>query len=165
MKHTKFLLLLPIMWVLAGCPVSMDYPLGYQDKDAFDERLIGTWSASDTSTEVLKVRFAKIDAHSFHAEVLQRGSMYVEEVDAFTGWCTTLNGQTFMYFQNAADKMGGYYSYIYWFDGQTLVASDFSLKVGGVDAVTSIEAYRREVMASMQYSDFKGTPIYYSKVN
>lgn len=163
MKRLIPFLLLPLMWVFAGCPVSVDYPLGYQDKDEIDNRLIGTWVASDTSAEVQKVSMKKIDNHTLEVEVLQRGSMYMEEVDQFKGWCTMINGETFVYFQNANDNMGGYYSYNYWFEGNRLVTSDFALKVGGVDAVTSTEAYRQEVTASMQFEDFKGTRIVYDK--
>jgi hypothetical protein len=165
MKRAKFLLLLPILWVLTGCPVSVDYPLGYQDKDKIDNRLIGTWMATDTSAEVIKVVISKLDDHTLQVDVIERGSMYMEETDNFKGWCTTLNGETFVYFQSASDNTGGYYSYNYWFEDKNLITSDFSLKVGGVDAVTSIEAYRQEVTASMQFADFKGTRIAYTKVN
>ncbi|HNF69840.1 MAG TPA: hypothetical protein PLL28_10715 [Chitinophagales bacterium] len=163
MKRSLPFLLLPLMWVLAGCPVSVDYPLGYQDKDKIDNALIGTWAAADTSAEVQEVKISKIDEFTLAVEVTKRGSMYVEETDFFKGWCTTINNQKFVYFQNAGDNTQGYYSYNYWFEGKQLMTSDFALKVGGVDAVTSIEAYRQEVKASMEYEDFRGTVFAYNK--
>lgn len=163
MKRSHLLLLIPVMWILAGCPVSVEHPLGYPGKEKIDERLVGNWVTADTSAEIISLRITKTDDHTLHAKVLQRGSMYVEEVDDFTGWCTELNGRQFMYFQDAADPKGGYYTYCYWFDGKNLVASDFSLKVGGVDAVVSTEAYRAEVQASMGFADWLGTAFTYSK--
>lgn len=164
MKRPILLCLLPLLWVLTGCPVSVDYPLGYAGKEKIDDKLIGTWITSDTSAEVISFVFEKADAFSLKVKVLERGSMYAEDVDDFKGWCTSLGDKQFVYFQNAADASAGYYSYCYWFNTEgNLVASDFALLVGGVDAVTSTENYRREVSQSMANPDWLGTAFTYTK--
>lgn len=163
MKRYHLLVFIPLMWVLAGCPVSVDYPLGNMGKEVIDKQLIGTWTTSDTSAEIISVRVVKLDDHTLAAKVLERGSMYVEEIDDFKGWCTSLNGRNFVYFQDAADSKAGFYTYTYWFEDGKLVLSDFALKVGGVDAVTSTENYRKEVTESMSYEDFLGTAFTYTK--
>lgn len=164
MKRYLFLLVFPVFLVITGCPVSVDYPLGYTGKEKIDNKIIGTWITSDTSAEVISFVFEKADDFSLKVKVLERGSMYAEDVDDFKGWCTTLGDKQFVYFQNATDATAGYYSYCYWFDTEgRLVASDFALLVGGVDAVTSTENYRREVSQSMAMPDWLGTSFTYTK--
>lgn len=163
MKRYFPLLLLPMMWILTGCPVSVDYPLGLPGQEKLDERLFGTWRTADTTAEVPVVRFTHGEGNSFNVTVLERGSMYAEEVDNFKGWCTELNGKQFVYFQDAADSKAGFYTYTYWFDGKDLMVADFTLKIGGTDAVTSTENYRKEVEGSMAYPDWLGTTFRYTK--
>lgn len=164
MKRLILLCILPLMWVLTGCPISVDYPLGYPGKEKIDDKLIGSWVTADTSAEVISFTIEKADDFSYKVKVLERGSMYAENVDDFKGWNTTLGGKQFIYFQNVSDASAGYYSYCYWFDtAGNLVASDFALLVGGVDAVTSTENYRREVSQSMVMPDWLGTSFTYAK--
>jgi len=163
MKPLHTLLLLPLAWVLAGCPVSVDYPLGTPGLETVDQKLIGNWSTTDTTAEVMTVRITAGEANMIHAKVLKRGTNFLEDADDYKGWCTELNGRKFVYFQSESDYQAGYYSYTYTFEAGKLLLSDFNLKVGGVDAVTSTENYRKEVAASMQFSDFIASTIVYTK--
>lgn len=152
-KAVAILLLAPVLLLITGCPTGVDFPLGTKGTEKIEKGMIGTWAQSDSTMEVMKVVITKADDYSVKVHVAERGSMYTEETDDFTGWFTTVDGVNFIYMQdqNAAD--GDYYTYAYKLDGKTLKTYDISLKIGGVDAVTSTEAYRREVSGSLKMGD------------
>ena len=90
------------------------------------------------------------DNNSVFVNVLQRGSMYSMETDNFYGWFTEIEGKNFIYMQDIDDAEDDYYTYCFEVNGNTMKSYDISLLVGGVDAITSTEAYREEVKASLK---------------
>lgn len=162
-KSIAFLLALPILFVITGCPVGIAYPLGYIGTEKIDKRLIGSWSQTNTEMEVLKMTFEKMDNYTLKVTITERGSMFMEDGDVFRGWCTEINNQDFVYFQEIDSLAANYYHYVYTFENKELVTYDLGLLVGGIDAVTSTEAFRKEVMASMNDPEFLTGKIVWSK--
>lgn len=146
------LFLLATLLVSTGCPVGIDYPLGTPGSEKIDPDLIGTWSADKEDHEIMKVRIEKADNYSYRIVVLETGSMYSVEDDQFTGRVTTIGGKKFIYAQ--PNSSSEYYTYCYELDGKEQMRSyDVGLLVGGTDAVTSTQAYRNEVEASLKMDD------------
>ena len=75
--------MLPLMALITGCPVGVDFPLGEPGKEKLDEQLIGTWVQPDTAMEATRIAIEKIDKHSFKLTVLEEGGMFMEETDFF----------------------------------------------------------------------------------
>lgn len=153
MNRIFLLLLVPVMLLTTGCPVDVPYPLGDKGNEKMDKSLIGTWVQHDTSMEVMRLEIIELDKYTVQLTVLERGANYMEEVDVFKGWTTELDGKKFVYFQDASNPDAGYYTYCYNTDGKTMYTYDVSLLIGGVDAVTSTEAYRKEVSESLKLPD------------
>ena len=80
---------------------------------------------------------------------------------SFIAWLTELNAKTFLVLQQVVDgvPLETYYVYCIQPEKKKMTSFDISLKVNGVDAITSIEAYRDEVKASMGFDDFLGNQI------
>ncbi len=138
------------MFVITGCPVSVDFPLGTPGTEKIDKDMIGKWIQTDTDKEVLKMEITKIDNYSVKLVVAEKGGIYAEDADTFIGWFTELDGKKFIYLRAAADTEADYYTYCYQVNGNTFKSYDVSLLVGGVDAVTSTNAYRLEVSKSLK---------------
>lgn len=138
--------------VVTGCPVGLQYPLGKTDSEAIDKKLVGTWVCTNEDPEVKKVKISKQDEKSFSVDVIEKGSMYSLETDHLTGWVTTLDGATFLFLRPDGEE--NYYHYQYKKEGEKYITNDVSLLDGGVDAVTSTEALRKQVSASMQMSEW-----------
>lgn len=149
MRSTVFALVLSmILLVGTGCPVGIEHPLGYPGTEKIDRDLIGTWACQVEEGEVQRIQISEGTANSYEVTVLERGSTYALETDVLTGWVTELDKKKFVYFK--PDNEESYYLYAYELDGkQTLRTWDVGLLVGGVDAVTSTEAFRKEVSASL----------------
>lgn len=142
-----------ILLMSTGCPVGIDYPLGYPGTEKIEKKLIGTWYNDKEDHEMKRIRIGKWDNYSYRIEVLEVGSMYSVEDQNFRGWITKIGGKTFLYAK--PDNSEEYYLYCYAMDGKKKMSSwDVSLLVGGVDAVTSTEAFREEVKGSMLMDDF-----------
>ncbi|MFI5172930.1 MAG: hypothetical protein ACHQFW_11095 [Chitinophagales bacterium] len=148
-----FLMFIPLMFLISGCPIGITYPPGEPGTEKYEKALIGTWTQPDKEKEVQKIQIARIDDYSFKLTVLEKGEMYSEEGDSFTGWMTTVDGKKFIYLQEEGNKIGNYYTYCIDFVDKNLKSLDISLKEGGVDAVTSTEAFRKEISASLKYAD------------
>lgn len=145
----------------AGCPIGNEYPLGNPGEEKIDKELVGTWAAEDSDAEVAKVKIEKKDANSFTVTVLERGELFALETDNFTGYVTELGDAQFVYFKPEGEEK--FYHYQYHFEGSQLITNDISLLDGGVDAVTSTESYRRQVLTSMKMSDWGGGKIVWTK--
>lgn len=144
--------LLPLVFLLSGCPVGLDYPLGKPGTEPLDPALIGVWVQDDSEKEVMKLVIRAKTETSYDVEVLERGSMFSLEDDHFTGWVTTAGGRQFVYFK--PDSEDKYYTYCYEVRDGEILSWDASLQVGGIDAVTSSEALRKEIEASVNHPDF-----------
>ncbi len=147
----------------SGCPVGIEYPLGNPNKEKLDARLLGTWVSQSTDSEIKRVKVSKKDDNTYVVEVLERGEMYALETDKLNAWVTYFNGESFLYAMPDDSNDQKYYHYHYVFDGNKLVMSDMSLLEGGMDAVTSQEALRNEVFASMKKPEFLSNKVEYHK--
>lgn len=145
-----------------GCPVGIDYPLGVTGKEKINKDLLGTWVSDSPEAEVLKVKFEKNDDNSYKVTVLERGEMYALETDNLTGWVTEVEGKTFVFFKPEGEEK--FYHYMIKEAGSNkLVTCDVSLLDGGVDAVTSTEAFRKQVAASMKSAEYGVETISWTK--
>jgi len=153
-KALTILAILPLLLIISGCPVGIAYPLGYNGKEKIDKQLIGSWIQSNTEMEVMKMEIEKLNDNTLKLTIKERGAMFMEESDVFRGWCTTIDTQDFVYFQEKDSLGANYYHYAYKFDGKKLITYDMSLLEGGIDAVTSTEAFRAEVIASIKKPEF-----------
>ncbi len=134
-----------------GCPVGIAYPLCEENQVLkVDNRLLGTWKCLSDSAEILLVKIAKEDDITYAIEVLEQGENYMAESTEFFSWTTTLDGHTFIFSQGADSDEADYYTYHYQLDGKKLIIEDVSLLIGGMDAVTSTNAFREEVSASLK---------------
>lgn len=158
--HSSILIL--VITTFYGCPVGIDYPLGTPGTEKLNKELIGTWKSDKTDAEVLKVKFEKNDDNSYKVTVLERGEMYALETDFLTGWVTEVEGKTFVFFKPENETK--YYHYMIKELGKgKMVSCDVSLLDGGVDAVTSTEALRKQVTNSMKSDEFGVETITWTK--
>ncbi len=145
-----------------GCPIGIDYPLGTPGKEKINKELIGTWVSDKSDAEVIKVKFEKNDDNSYKVTVLERGEMYALETDNLIGWITEVEGKIFLFFKPENEEK--YYHYmIKEMDKAKMVSCDVSLLDGGVDAVTSTEAFRKQVATSMKSAEYGVETISWTK--
>lgn len=149
-----FVILTPFLLLLMGCPVDTKFPFGTPGTEKIDKDLIGTWinPTGEENADVLKVKISKKDNFSYDVIVLEKGGMYMADTNIFVGYVSKLDGKDFFYLQSAG-RTDKNYLYHYTFDGKQLLTHDVGLKVGGIDAVTSTEAFRQEVSASLPLED------------
>ena len=138
--------------MFTGCPVGVNYPPGTPGTEKIDKKLLGTWSNNEEDPEVRKVTISKADEYTYNVEVMEKGSLFTPETDFFKGFITKIEGKEFVYFLENKDS-GQYYLYSYKFEEGALKTYDVGLKVGGIDAVTSTEAFRKEIKASLKMED------------
>ena len=156
-KLIQLSVLVLVITTFYGCPVGIDYPLGTPGNEKIINDNIGTWVCDSPEAEVVKVNFEKKDDNSYKVTVLERGEMYALETDNLIGWVTEVEGKTFLFFK--PDNEEKYYHYmIKEMDNGTMATCDVSLLDGGVDAVTSTEALRKQVATSMKSAEY-GTEI------
>lgn len=142
-----------IAMLTTGCPVGVSYPLGNPGTEKIDQNLLGVWVAVADTADLLKIEISKKDDYTYQVEVLEEGEHYVLDGNSFDSWVTKLDGKTFLYSKPTDDDEDSYYVYNYQFEGEKMVIQDVGLLVGGVDAVTSTEAFREEVSASLKLPD------------
>jgi hypothetical protein len=169
MKISRFFLL-PLLaafsFLFAGCPVSSTFPLGASNAEEIDTRLIGTWKNDSASVEASEVKIEKADAYTYKMTVVEKGSTYMAEGEIFNAWLTKLKDKTFLVLQETDNGTAKEKYYVYCLSGigkNSITTNDITLKVGGTDAITSIQAYRDEVTASMEKEDFLAGTIVWKK--
>ena len=141
------------LFLFSGCPVAVPYPLGVKGTEKIDKALVDTWIQSDSSKEVIEMKIDRVDDYTLHITVLSKGEMYSEDVESFNAWCTMVDNKKFICLQDDTDTKASYYTYCYEVAGKMLKSYDIGLLVGGTDAVTSTDAYRKEVSASLKKED------------
>ena len=140
--------------VTTGCPVGTSYPFCQANQvEKVDNRLLGTWKSVSDSADILEVKISQEDDVTYNVEVLAQSEMYMADDTRFYSWSTKLDGHSFLFSQGLDSGSTEYYLYEYGFEGKKLVIHDVSLLVGGMDAVTSTEAFRAEVSASLKKPD------------
>lgn len=138
----------------AGCPVGIDYPFCEENQvEKVDSRLLGTWRCQSDSAEILEVRITKEDDITYGVEVTEQGENFMADDTKFNSWSSKLDGHNFLFSQGAESSTKSYFLYEYSFEGKKLVIHDVGLLVGGMDAVTSTDALRKEVSASLKNPD------------
>ncbi len=151
-----------IITTFYGCPVGIEYPLGNIGKEKIDKTIIGTWLCSAEDPEVKKVTISRKDDYSYTVKVLEKGSMYSLESDDLTGWTTEVDGKTFLFFRENTGTT--YYHYMINESGKNkMTTCDVSLLDGGVDAVTSTEAFRTQVSSSMKMAEYCAETLNWTK--
>ncbi|NLJ06789.1 MAG: hypothetical protein GX437_03860 [Sphingobacteriales bacterium] len=157
------LLLIGSMMLFSGCPVGTDYPPDNPGSKSIDKKLLGTWINNKEDADIQKVVISKGSNNSYDIEVLETGEYYMMSTKKFTGWVTTIGKEKFLYAK--PDDEDKYYVYHYTLKGKnSFESSDVGLLVGGIDAVTSIEAFRAEIEASMKMDDCFSDFITWTKV-
>ncbi|MDH4472241.1 MAG: hypothetical protein QE487_06515 [Fluviicola sp.] len=154
------------LFILAGCPVSSTYPLGKKGDVKLDTRLIGTFSNTAEDVEANKVIIKKgSETNTYTVYVAEKGSSFMADGPDFTGWLAKLDDQTFLVLQQVIDDVEQETYYVYHIEmiKNGFTSSDISLKVNGTAAITSIEAYREEVKASMGMEGFLAGQIEWKK--
>lgn len=159
-----FALLLLLGIVSTGCPVGIAYPLCEATQiEKVDKNLLGTWKAMDNSADILQVKIGKEDEVTYNVEVLEKGENYMVDEVQFFSWATKLDGHSFLFSKASEGDDSNYYLYHIVLDKKRLIIEDMGLLVGGVDAVTSTEAFRQEVSASLKMPDCLSARFEYSK--
>lgn len=159
-------LLLSLAVLFSACPVSTSYPLEKKGAVKIDKALLGEWETDVEDAEVQRILFKQgTETNTYAVTVLERGSMFMADGDDFTGWLAELGGKRFLVLQQVIDGVAQetYYVYNIEISGNKLVSHDISLKVGGTDAITSVQAYQEEVLASMKMEDFLASEMIWSK--
>lgn len=164
-KFLVYAVMTAITITFYGCPVGSEYPLGKPGTEKIDKALIGTWKAEGNMADltISKVKIKKKNDYSYSVEILEPGDAYMEEIYNYTGYVTELDGRKFVYF--LAEGSTSYYLYHYEVRGSQVITHDVGLLVGGKDAVTSTEAYRKEVSESLKKPDCLSEEIVYNKAN
>lgn len=153
MRRTLNFLLLPALLIslffIYGCPVDMDYPPDEPGSVPIDKNLVGTWNCvSDTCTDLKKVIVEKIDESSYNIQVVENGDNYMADDYDFTGYITTIDGKKFIY--ALGETSGTYYTYNYELKQNKLTLYDVGLIENGRDSITSTDAFRKEISASLK---------------
>lgn len=152
--------------LLTACPVSTTYPLGRKGEVKADQSLIGAWKTTAQDVEASAVTITKgKEANTYSVHVSEKGSMFMAESTEFTGWLAKIDDRTFLVLQEIIEGTATetYYMYHIRFDGDKLITNDITLKVGGTDAITSVDSYREEVKASMVQEGFLASEIVWTK--
>ena len=166
MKRTVKLIFLPALLItlmfVYGCPIALNFPPDEPGTVKIDKALLGTWICKqDSSCEVLTAKLEKLDDYSYNVEVLEKGEMYATEDVVFTGYVTKIDNLNILYLLEKSS--GKYYNYVYEVSGKSLTIYDLSLLEGGVDAVTSTEALRAQIVASKYKEGFMAEPKQYRR--
>jgi hypothetical protein len=152
--------------LLTACPIASSFPLGKKGEVKLNPDLMGVWVTDATDVEATSVEFTKgTEANTYNFEVLEKGSMFMADGPSFIAWLTELNAKTFLVLQQVLDgaPQESYYVYCIKQEKKKMTSFDITLKVNGIDAITSIQAYRDEVKASMEFDDFLGNQINWVK--
>lgn len=134
------------MLFLAGCPVGMDYPPDVPGSKPIDKKLLGNWK-TNSEAEFKRAEVKQKDANTYEIEVFETSDMFSPSTTKFNAWVTTISGKNFIYCQ--AENESAFYTYCYTVKGKKLSIFDVGLLVNGKDGVTSIEAFREEIAASL----------------
>lgn len=147
-----FCLMALLVLVTTGCPTGQEYPLG-DDSTNIDPALLGTWVARSDSAEMLEINVTKEDEVTYGIEVVSTSDSYLLDDVEFFAWITRIDGHQFLFAQPLSEEDDKFYVYHYTVEKNQLVIHDVGLLVGGSDAVTSMEAFREEVSASLKLPD------------
>lgn len=158
-------LLLSCAILFTACPVSTTYPLEKKGAVKIDKALLGVWKTDNADAEAVEIEIKQgKEANTYDLRVLERGSMFMADSDDFTGWLAELGGRRFLVLQQLVDGVAHETFYVYHIkiENGKLISNDITLQVGGTDAITSVQTYQEEVLASMEMEDFLASEIIWS---
>jgi hypothetical protein len=95
----------------------------------------------------MKLTITKKDKYSYKIVIDEKGDLYAADEEEFTGWVTTIKGKKIIFAK--ADAGTAYFMYEYSVQKKTLTSHDIGLLDGGIEAVTSTEALRKQIEASL----------------
>lgn len=156
MTRTLKFLILPTLFLglmfIYGCPLDMNFPPDKPGSKHIDEALLGTWHCvNDTCNDLQVVLVEKEDDYTYAIEVKEKGEDFMVDAVTFSGYVTEIDGKKFLYVRG--NEMDTYFTYHYQVSGKKLSIYDVGLLVGGKEAVTSTEAFRAEISASLKKED------------
>ena len=157
LSRIALLLLPPLMFVLSGCPIGLDYSAAELGSEKFNKKLIGVWQFQPTDSakeaEVKEFIFERGDDKTLNVTVKERGDMYSLETNTLLGYETDIDGLHVLIFQPEGETK--FYHYQYKFeDDNTIIVADIALLDGGLDAVTSKESLRDQIKRSRNKPGF-----------
>jgi len=159
MKKYATLLALPLLLFMFGCPLGLKFAPGQPDKEKIDAALLGNWATANTDAEFGGVALKQKDDYSFQVSVSDTRSAYGLDETEFTGWNTEVGGQKIVYILSDGD----YYMYAYKTETGKVTIYDIALLDGGMDAVTSTEALRKQITSSLKKPECLNDPRVYEK--
>ena len=170
MKTVYFTLLFIGVFILTACPVSSTYPLGEQGSVSLDPKLFGTWISTEDQEEIEagQITLSKgtmTNTYSVHVDM--PGGTFVAGSYDFIGWLVELNGARFLVLQELEERIPkeSYYVYHIMYNGKSITTNDINLGVNGTEAITSIQAYQEEVLASMELDNFLAGAIHWTNID
>ncbi len=134
---------------MSGCPVALPYPLT-DTPDPLDPALLGTWVALSDEAEIQEVALTKKNNTTYLVKVLKQGAFYAAEGVDFEAQITRFEGRSILIARSVDAPDEGWFHYDVSVKEGLLVVHDLSLLVGGMDAVTSTQALRKELAASLK---------------
>ncbi|MCC6700299.1 MAG: hypothetical protein IT221_02175 [Fluviicola sp.] len=159
--------IIALLGILTACPVSSSYPLGKKGAVALNPRLLGTWVSDQEDIEANQISITKgTEKNTYNLHVDVKGSMFMGDGEDFLAWVAEIKEMKFLVLQQLVDGQATETYYVYHFNllkDNSLVSNDITLKVLGTDAITSIDAYREEVSASMEMEGFLASEINWTK--
>ncbi len=158
-----FLAIVTAAFFTTGCPVGIPHPLGNPGTEKIDAKLLGVWVAKADSAEMQKLEIGKKDDFTYSVDVLETGENYMVDSEQFEAWITTIDGIDFIYARATDQDEELYFVYQYSVKGKKLAVQDVSLLIGGLDAVTDMETFRKEVSASLKMPDCLTSRLEYEK--
>jgi len=160
----SFAILGVMLTVLTGCPIGLDYPLGKSNEQNIDAKLLGKWTIDDPEETVITVSFAKKSENLYLITIHEFSDLFAPETVLFDGWIVSLGGMRFLCTQEIANRSTYYHYVLINVSDNLLNICDMALLNQGMDAITSAETLRSEVLASMKKPEFLSGALTYRKV-
>lgn len=159
--------IIALLGILTACPVASNYPLGKKGAVALNPKLIGTWLTDQQDIEANQISITKgTEKNTYNLHVDEKGSMFMADGEDFIAWVAEIKEMKFLVLQQLVDGQATETYYVYHINmlkDKAFVSSDITLKVLGTEAITSIDAYREEVKASMEMEGFLTGEISWTK--
>lgn len=156
MKRYTYFLFCPLIMLLWGCPVELNYPIDEPGSRKIDRELLGVWVCEDSNcNEFRAVEVSEGNApNSYLVKVLEKGESYMSDDSVFVGYTTDFVNEQMMYLRPVEGDKWMHYR-IEKSNG-TITLRDVVLADQGIDAVTSTAALREEVKRSSELADYTG---------
>ncbi len=152
-RLSGFSVVLGVAFLLTGCPLTTDYPLGPSTNAPMDERLLGTWTVDKSSTdpELKSMAVFAFNKNEYYVEWVNKGD---DEPSRLRAFITEIDN---LYFVNVQDIEGDK-KFIYC---SFAVPSDNTLYVRVVDdALFKTEPSSSETLNHFIMKELRNTGLY-----